>query len=331
MIKYRNVTNVKEFMIIGFPGLPPEYYGIVSFVLLLVFIAILFGNVVIAAVIICERTLHKPTYMIFLNLAMTDLFFGIVTLPKIIARYWWNDMMCSFGVCFAQMYFVHSLGATHSLILLMMALDRFVAVCFPFKYPVLFTNKNISICCSLCWLLTFIRIMGLVLLTLTLPYCDHNTIMQCYCDHTSITKLACGDDVAYVRWVAFANAMVTLLVPLTFIVISYVFIIMTVVKMTASGRDYKFLSTCAPQLFITCLYYVPRCIVYLTDSLGIKFSLDARILIVMLYSLIPAAVNPVIYCLKTIEIKNALTQRFNNRKVNIAFQNKTKFVTSKHT
>ncbi|XP_005796919.1 olfactory receptor 1500-like [Xiphophorus maculatus] len=330
MIKYRNVTNVKEFMIIGFPGLPPEYYGIVSFVLLLVFISILFGNVFILAVIICERTLHKPTYMIFLNLAMTDLSFGIVTLPKIIARYWWNDMMCSFGVCFAQMYFVHSLGAIQSLILLMMALDRFVAVCFPFKYPVLFTNKIISICCGLCWFLTFIRMLGLVLHALTLPYCDLNTIMQCYCDHNSITKLGCGDDVAFVKWVAFANAMVTLLVPLTFIIISYVSIFMAVVKMSASGRDYKFLSTCAPQLFITCLYYMPRCIVYLTDILGIKFSLDARIIITMLYSLIPASVNPVIYCLKTMEIKNALAQRFSNRKINLAFQNETKLVTSKH-
>ncbi|KAM4742738.1 olfactory receptor 10A6-like [Anableps anableps] len=317
MIKYRNVTNVKDFMIIGFPGLPPEYYGIVSVILLIIFIAILFGNAFILAVIICERTLHKPTYMIFFNLAMTDLFFGIVTLPKIIARYWWDDMMCSFGACFAQMYFVHSVGAIHSLILLMMALDRFTAIWFPFRYPVLFTNKNISISCSLCWVLTFIRMMGTVLHALTLPYCDLNIIMQCYCDHSSITKLACGDDVAYVKWVAFTNAMVTLLVPLTLIIISYFSIIVAVLKMSASTSNHKVLSTCAPQILITCLYYVPRCIVYLIDTLGIRFSLDARIIIVMMYSLIPAAVNPVIYCLKTMKIKTALIQRFNNRKISL--------------
>ncbi|XP_047248699.1 olfactory receptor 52B2-like [Girardinichthys multiradiatus] len=320
MIKYTNVTNVKEFMIIGFPELPPEYYGMVSFFLFLVFTAILFGNVFILAVIICEHNLHKPTYVIFFNLAMTDLLFGTVTLPKIIARYWWNDMMCSFGACFAQMYFVHSLGVIQSLILLMMALDRFVAIRFPFRYVVLFTNKNISISCGLCWVLTFILMMGIVLHALTLPYCDRNTIRQCYCDHNSITNLGCGDDVAYVKWVAFANAMVTLLAPLIFIIISYFSIIMAVRKMSVPERHHKVLSTCAPQIFITCLYFVPRCIVYLTDSLGIKFSLNARIIITMMYSLIPPAINPVIYCLKTMEIKTALTQRFSNRKINLAPQ-----------
>lgn len=318
MIKYTNFTNVKEFMIIGFPGLLPEYYGIVSVILFIVFVTILVGNIFIQAVIICERTLHKPTYIIFFNLAMTDLIFGIVTLPKIISRYWWDDVMCSFGACFAQMFFVHSLGAIHSLILLMMALDRFIAIWFPFKYQVLFTNKNISISCSLCWVLTFIRMMGIVQHALTLPYCDLNIIMQCFCDHNSVTKLGCGDGVAYIKQVAFANAMVTLLVPLSFIIISYFSIIMAVVKMSLSENHHKVLSTCAPQIFITCLYYVPRCIVYLTDILGVKVSLDARVIITMMYSFIPATVNPLIYCLKTMEIKTALTQRFKNKKINLA-------------
>lgn len=73
---------------------------------------------------------------------MNDLLFGTVTLPKIISRYWWDDKVISFGACFTQMYFVHSLGAIHSLLLLIMALDRFIAVSLPLKYPVLITNKK---------------------------------------------------------------------------------------------------------------------------------------------------------------------------------------------
>ncbi|KAF7218477.1 olfactory receptor 52B2-like [Nothobranchius furzeri] len=319
-MKYSNVTNIKDFIITGFPGLPPEYNGLVSVILLFVFLAIVFGNIFILGVIAGERSLHKPTYLIFFHLSLTDILFGIVTLPKIIARYWWDDMRCSFGACFTQMYFVHTLGAVHSLILLMMALDRFIAIWFPFQYPILLTNKTVSISCSLCWIFTSIRIMGIVLHALTLPYCDLNIIKHCYCEHISITKLACGDEVAYVKWVSFINAMITLLVPLTFIICSYFLIIIAVLKLSLTGQHHKVLSTCAPQIFITCLYYVPRCFNYLTDNLGFRFSLDAQIILAMMYSLIPAAVNPVIYCFRTMKIKKALMQRFKNRKVSLGIK-----------
>lgn len=317
---YTNITTIKDFIITGFPGLPPEHYGSVSVLLLLLFLAIVVGNAFILAVIICERTLHKPTYVIFFHLAMTDVAFGTVTLPKIIARYWWNDKISSFGACFTQMYFVHSLGAIHSLILLIMALDRFIAIWLPFRYPIVITNKAVSIACSLCWVLTFIRMSGIVLHALTLPYCNLNIIKQCYCDHISITQLGCGESVAYVKTVALANAMVSLLVPLTFIIFSYFSIIVAVLKMSHTEGRHKILSTCAPQIFITCLYYVPRCFVYLAHNLGLSLSTDARIVITMMYSLIPAVVNPIIYCFKTKDIKEALTQRFKNRKVSIAIK-----------
>ncbi|XP_044058899.1 olfactory receptor 52B2-like [Siniperca chuatsi] len=317
-MKHTNITTIKDFIITGFPGLPPEYYGPVSVLLLLIFLTIMVGNAFILAVIMYERTLHKPTYLIFFHLAMTDMAFGIVTLPKIIAIYWWNDTISSFGACFTQMYFVHSLGAIHSLILLIMALDRFVAIWFPFQYPAVITNKAVSIACSLCWVVTFIRMLGIVLHALTLPFCNLNIITQCYCDHISITQLGCGENVAYVKNVSLVNALVNLLVPLTFIIFSYFSIIIAVLKMSHTERRHKVLSTCAPQIFITCLYYVPRCFVYLADNLGFSLSTDARIVVTMMYSLIPAVVNPTIYCFKTKDIKEALMQRFKNRKLSIA-------------
>ena len=317
-MKFTNTTNIKEFIIVGFPGLPPEYYGLVSVLLLLLFLAIVVGNAFILTFIVYERTLHKPTYLIFFHLAMTDMAFGAVTLPKIIARYWWNDMISSFGTCFTQMYFVHSLGAIHSFLLLIMALDRFVAIWFPFRYPVLVTNTTICIACVLCWVLTFIRMLYLVLHALTLPYCNLNVIMQCYCDHISITRLGCGEGVAYVVDVSVANALFTLLVPLAFIIFSYFSIIVAALKMSQAERNHKVMSTCAPQIFTTCLYYVPRCFVYLSYNLGFTFSIQARIVITMLYSLIPAAVNPAIYCLKTQDIKMALTKRFRKRRTSIS-------------
>uniref|UniRef100_A0A3Q1EI66 Olfactory receptor n=1 Tax=Acanthochromis polyacanthus TaxID=80966 RepID=A0A3Q1EI66_9TELE len=313
-----NFTRMRSFFLLGFPGLSPQYYGHVSALLFFIYQAIVVGNIFITAFIVIEKSLQKPTYMVFCHLALNDLTFGTVTLPKIIAKYWFGDGIITFYGCFVQMFFVHYLGSVTSFMLLVMALDRFIAVCIPL-YPLLFTNQNVSIACCCCWVLTFIRMMGIVLHASTLPYCDLNIIMQCYCDHVSITQLGCGDKVAYVKSVALGNAMVTLLVPLTVIILSYFFIIVAVLRMPHTERRHRVLSTCAPQLFITCLYYVPRCFVYLANNLGFSFSPVARIIITMTYSLVPA-VNPVIYCFKTKDIKEALMQRFKNRKISIAIK-----------
>ena len=162
--------------------------------------------------------------------------------------------------------------------------------------------------------------VGIVLHALSLPYCHQNIIKQCYCDHISITQLGCGGEVAYVKRAALGVALCGLLIPLSVVIFSYFSIIIAALKMKGTKRCHKILSTCGPQIFITCLYYVPRCWVYITHTLGFKLNSDARVVITMMYSLIPAIVNPVIYCFKTKDIKEALMQRFKNRKVGTALK-----------
>ncbi|KAM3874716.1 olfactory receptor 52E8-like [Diretmus argenteus] len=312
-----NITTIKDFHIVGFPGLLPQYYGPVSALLLLTFISIVFGNVFILIFVSCVECLHKPTYLIFCHLALTDIAFGFVTLPKIIARYWWDDRIVSFGVCFTQMYFVHSLGAVHSLILLMMAIDRFIAIRVPLRYSVFITNKIISITCGMFWIVTLMRMFVVLSHALSLPFCDSNIIAQCYCDFISIVRLACKKD-KYIEDVAFGFAMFSLLVPLAFIIFSYCAIIICVVRISSSEGRVRTMSTCTPQIFITSLYYIPRCFVYLAYFLGFKFpNADIRIVVIMLYSLLPAAVNPLIYCFKTKDIKETLMKKLKSTRVEI--------------
>ncbi|XP_044210477.1 olfactory receptor 52E8-like [Thunnus albacares] len=312
---YTNVTRIKHFFIIGFPGLSPEYYGPVSALLFVLFLAIVVGNIFILVFVKCERSLHKPTYLIFCHLALTDLAFGIVTLPKIISKYWFDYSIISFYGCFAQMYFVHFLGATHSFILMVMALDRFTAICTPLRYAATFTNTTVSVLCGISWLMPISWMVGIVLDALTLPFCNSNIIVQCYCDHIAITALGC-ENVREVQVVAFGLAMLSLLLPLGFIIFSYFVIIIAVVRMSSSEGRMRTLSTCTPQLLITCLYYMPRCFVYLANNVGFTFSVPVRIVVVMLYSLLPAAVNPIIYCFKTKDIKENLKKKFYRKKIN---------------
>lgn len=307
---FTNVTRIGNFYIVGFPGLLPDYAAHVSAVLFGVLSAIVVGNVFILIFVKCEQSLHKPTYLIFCHLASTDLLFGVVTLPKIISKYWFEDSIISFSGCFVQMYFVHFLGATHSFILMVMALDRFVAVCTPLRYTVFITSTTVSALCGISWFMPMSWMVGIVLHALSLPYCSSNIIVQCYCDHIAITSLGC-QNVRNVQVVAFGLAMFSLLVPLSFIILSYLLIIAVVIRMSNSRM--KTLSTCTPQLLITCLYYLPRCFVYLANNIGFTFSVPIRIVVVMTYSLLPAAINPLIYCFKTKDIKESLKKKFFNR------------------
>ncbi|CAJ1065062.1 olfactory receptor 52E8-like [Xyrichtys novacula] len=314
---YSNVTQLRSFFILGFPGLSPQYYGLVSALFFFIYLIIAAGNIFILSFVMYERHLQKPTYLVFCHLALNDLMFGTVTLPKIISKYWFDDGVVSFYGCFTQMFFVHYLGSVTSFILLVMALDRFVAICVPLRYPGLITNSIISVLCGFAWFIPVSLMVTIVYQALSLPYCKSNIIAQCYCDHISITSQACGEDVKTVAVTTLCMAMFCLLLPLTFILFSYAAIIVSIIKMhSATGRR-KTLSTCSPQLFITCLFYLPRCFVYVANTVGFSFSLDVRILLILLYSLLPPAVNPIIYCFKTQDIKQTLIRRLKTSRIGV--------------
>ncbi|MBN3297776.1 O52N5 protein, partial [Amia calva] len=309
-----NGTQIKEFIIMGFPGLLPQYYSLVPAFLFLVYIAIITGNVIIIVVVTFDKSLHKPTYFIFCNLAVADLSFSSTTLPRIIARYWFDAQTISFSACFLQMFLVHYLGSVNSFLLLVMAIDRYVAICNPLRYPALVKNTTVHVMCAFSWLITII-LMGITALrAVFLPFCGPNIIKHCYCDHIGITRLACTNIASYSLG-AFIIAMIVLLVPLFFIIFSYIQIIISVTKITSSEGRYKAFSTCSSQLFIIALYYLPRCFVYLANVVGITISPDFRIVLILVYSLLPAMVNPLIYCFKTKEIKDSLIKRFRVKKV----------------
>ncbi|XP_061073754.1 olfactory receptor 2AT4-like [Conger conger] len=311
-----NWSAVTEFVIVGFPGLKPKYYGLASAVMFLVYVCTLLGNAIFLMLFTKDRSLHKPMYIILLNLVVLDVLFSTTTLPKIIARYWFQAGTISFTACFVQMYFVHYFGTVVSVILLLMALDRYVAICYPLRYPMIMTNSNVCILSVTAWLISQTGPLMMVIRAYPLPYCASNRIVQCYCDHISITVLACTDRAPY-GFPAFILAMLALLGPLALIVFSYVSIIIAVLQIASTEGRLKMLSTCSAQLIIITLYYLPRCFVYLASNVGIKFSRDLRIVIIMLYSLLPPMINPLIYCLRTNEFKVSFIKLFKGANVDV--------------
>uniref|UniRef100_A0A8C4E5L1 Olfactory receptor n=1 Tax=Dicentrarchus labrax TaxID=13489 RepID=A0A8C4E5L1_DICLA len=313
---YTNITTIEDFVILGFPGLDPAYYGPVSALLFFIYLLILVGNIFILVFVGVERRLYKPTYLIFsfisLFIIQYDLLFSTTTLPKIISIYWFQSGTISFTACFVQMYFVHYLGSVNSFILFLMALDRYRYICHPLRYPLLLKNSTIYILSISVWIGAQAGPLMLVIRAYPLPYCASNIINHCYCDHIGITMLACTDRAPY-GFLAFVLAMVTLLGPLAFIVFSYCSIIISVLKIANVQGRLKLLSTCSTQLIIIALYYLPRCFVYLASNVGITFSVDVRIVIIMLYSLCAPMINPLIYCLRAKDMRESLWKQFSRK------------------
>ncbi|XP_072547131.1 olfactory receptor 2AT4-like [Salminus brasiliensis] len=314
MMSGGNVTFVKDFFIVGFPGLHPSYYGLVSAAMFVVYLCISIGNGIFLFLFATEKSLHKPVYYCFLSLVISDILFSTSTLPKAIARYWFQAGSISFLGCFVQMFLVHYLGTVNSFIMALMSIDRYVAVCNPLRYHTIMTNRNVLILSLVAWVLAYPSNLSMAIRAFPLPYCGANTILHCYCDHISITRLACTDRAPY-SLPAFAFAMVVLLGPLAIIIFSYCCIVVEVMRISSTGGRFKTLSTCTSQLIIISLYFLPRCFNYLAANIGITFNTDLQITIVIMYSMLPPMINPLIYCLRTQEIKKILIRKSQSNKV----------------
>ncbi|XP_073674202.1 olfactory receptor 1E16-like [Garra rufa] len=313
----KNITFVKDFVIVGFPGLQPHYYGLISALLFFVYVCTLAGNATFFILFVMTKSLQKPVYYCIINLVLCDVLFSTTTLPKIISRYWFQDGTISFLGCFIQMFFVHYLGGVGSYVLAVMAVDRYAAICYPLQYHSLMTNQNVLKLILGCWILGLLGPLMMAIRAYPLPYCAENTIIHCYCDHVSITTLACTDRSLY-SIPALINALVVLLGSLAVIVFSYCSIFVAVMRISSTRGRMKTFSTCSPQLIIIALFFLPRCFIYLSGNIGIKFSTDLRLVIVMMYSLLPPMINPLIYCLRTDEVKKILRSQFQKRKIGIS-------------
>ncbi|KAM4048323.1 olfactory receptor 2AP1-like [Anomaloglossus baeobatrachus] len=299
------MANHTGFLLLGFPNIAEKFNVPVSVALFLVYLVSVFSNGTVIALIICNRKLYQPMYVVILNLAISDLLFDTVTLPKIIAKYWFDDGWISFAGCMFQVFCAHFLGSFDSYILLLMSIDRYVAICKPLRYPSIITNRRTILLCCFFWFLTSAIALAIALLDSGIPFCGDNRIRSCFCTNTGVLSLACKD-VTVLKRIIFGIAMFVLLLPLAFILFSYGVIIKVIISQTQTDGRRKAFYTCATHLFVIGLYFVPRIFVYVANQFKLILNEDVNVLILCLYTFVPHMANPIIYCLRTKEIRRTL-------------------------
>ncbi|XP_044143804.1 olfactory receptor 6B1-like, partial [Bufo gargarizans] len=305
-----NQSNVLEFVLLGFPGIAEKFHIAISMSFFLIYNVSLFSNVIVIGLIIFLEHLHQPMYIIIGNLALSDLIFDTLTLPKIIAKYWFGDSSLSFIFCFFQMFFVHTLGSLDSFIIMLMAIDRFVAICRPLHYCSIITNRVVLLFCFIFWLITSVIGIAIAIMGASLPYCGPNEIKNCFCSLTPVAILSCVNSFTTRRNV-FNIALVVHLLPLSFIIFSYVFIIWKIHLMAGENWQ-KVFYTCTTHGLVIFLYFVPRLAVYAYNQFQLFSNADVNVLLICIYTFVPHFTSPIIFCLRTEEIKNTVKKVFQN-------------------
>ncbi|XP_014464364.1 olfactory receptor 6N2 [Alligator mississippiensis] len=306
-----NQSRVTEFIIMGFPNLQ-DFRALVFILLLLIYFLTILGNVVIFTVIWSDARLHTPMYFFVSTLSFLEIWYTATTIPKMLSNLLSERKSISFTGCLLQTYFFHSLGATECYLLTAMAYDRYLAICDPLHYPAIMTTKMCARLAAGCWICGFICPVTEVILVSKLPFCGPNKIQHIFCDFPPLLSLACTDTSINVLVDFIINSFI-ILVTFLFIMVSYVKIIKTVLKIrTAKGRRKAF-STCASHLTVVLIFF--GSITFMYVRLKESYSLDYDRAFAVIYAVLTPLVNPVIYSLRNKEILNAIKRKIPHKRM----------------
>ncbi|NXS88060.1 O52B2 protein, partial [Erpornis zantholeuca] len=290
------------FILTGIPGMEQLHVWI-SIPFCSMYLAALLGNAVLLFTIWAERSLHQPMYLFLCMLAIADLTLSTTAVPKMLALFWFRAREISFGACLTQMFFLHFTSLAESVILLAMALDRFVAICFPLHYGVLLTPSAVAKAGLAALLRSFCIIFPCVFLVRRLPFCGHNVIPHTYCEHMGIARLACADISANI-WYGLVVPFTAGLLDLLLIAASYASILLALSRVPSGSARHKALHTCGSHLCVLLLFYVPAAFTALAQRFGRGIPPGVHILLANLYVLFPPLLNPIVYGVRTRQIRD---------------------------
>ncbi|XP_030044174.1 olfactory receptor 10A7-like [Microcaecilia unicolor] len=300
----KNQTLVTGFILLGFSDLSLQVQRFIFVMLFLFYILAVMGNLLVFTILTVDPVLHTPMYFFLRNLSFLEICFTTVTIPRTLANFLVEDRSISFLACGLQMYFAFFFGSEEGVLLGIMAYDRYVAICNPLRYSTLMSNKKCVYLAVGSWMMCLVLQFGQITFILSLPFCKSNIIHHFVCDISPILKLSCTDTY-FNDVVKFAASVVFLLIPFLTILSSYISIISTVLRMNSKDGRSKAFSTCASHLTAVTLFYGTTMLVYLQPSEGYT---DERIFAVI-YCLINPMLNPLIYSLRSKEVKGAIQKR----------------------
>uniref|UniRef100_A0A4X2LR86 Olfactory receptor n=2 Tax=Vombatus ursinus TaxID=29139 RepID=A0A4X2LR86_VOMUR len=292
--------EVFTFLLIGIPGLEHTHIWI-SIPICFIYFVTIFGNCTILIIIKTESSLHKPMYYFLSMLAFSDLGLSLSSLPTMLRVFLLNAPRISADACFAQQFFIHGFSLMESSVLMIMSFDRFIAIHNPLRYSTILTNARATKLSLLLTMISFLLILPFPFTLKSLTYCKRTLLSHSYCLHQDVMKLACSDnkvDIIYGFFVALVGML-----DLVLISISYIFILKTVLGIASHQEQLKALSTCVSHICAVLIFYIPIITLAVLYRFGKHAPLLIRILMADVLLLVPPLMNPIVYCVKTQQIR----------------------------
>ncbi|XP_058664853.1 olfactory receptor 14J1-like [Ammospiza nelsoni] len=266
-------------------------------------LAALLGNGLIISAVACGHHLHTPMFFFLLNLALSDLGFICTTVPKAVHNSLWNTRTISYTGCAAQVFFFGYFISAEFSLLTIMCYDRYVSICKPLHYGTLLGSRACAHMAAAAWATAFLYSLLHTANTFSLPLCNGNALDQFFCEIPQILKLSCS--ISYLRELGVVAVSVCLVFGcFVFIVFSYVQIFRAVLRIPSEQGRHKAFSTCLPHLAVVSLLVITVAVAYLKPPSMSSPSLDLALSV--LYSVVPPALNPLIYSLRNQELKAAV-------------------------
>uniref|UniRef100_A0A8D1SII6 G-protein coupled receptors family 1 profile domain-containing protein n=1 Tax=Sus scrofa TaxID=9823 RepID=A0A8D1SII6_PIG len=295
---------VSEFLLICFPNYQSWQHWL-SLPLSLLFLLAMGANATLLVTIRLEASLHQPMYYLLSLLSLLDMVLCLTVIPKVLAIFWFDLRAISFSACFLQMFIMNCFLAMESCTFMVMAYDRYVAICHPLRYPSIITDQFVAKASVFIVTRNALLTVPIPILSARLRYCGRNVIENCICANLSVSRLSC-DNFTLNRIYQFVAGWTLLGSDFLLIFLSYIFILRAVLRFKAEGAAVKALSTCGSHFTLILFFSTILLVVVLTNVARRRVPVDILILLNVLHHLIPPALNPIVYGVRTKEIKQGI-------------------------
>ncbi|NWY56301.1 O14J1 protein, partial [Chionis minor] len=297
-----NSSAIVEFLLLAFAD--TRRFQLLHFWLFLaIYLAALLGNGLIISVVACDLRLHTPMYFFLLNLSIIDLGSISTTVPKSMVNSFWDTRAISYYRCASQVFWFLLFVSSEYYLLIVMAYDRYVAICKPLHYGTLMDSRACIKMAAAAWGGGFLNAALHTGNTFSLPFCQGNAVDQFFCEIPQLLKLSCSN--SYIRKIGFT--VISLYVAcgcFLFLALSYVQIFITVLRLPSEQRRKKAFSTCLPHMAVVSLFTVSAMFAYMKPHSVSSPALNLQVAV--LYAVVPPTVNPLIYSMRNQHLKEAL-------------------------
>ncbi|XP_038608783.1 olfactory receptor 6C74-like [Tachyglossus aculeatus] len=305
----RNHTQVTEFILLGFTD-DPDLQTVILLYMSVTYVLSITGNLTIVTLTLLDSRLHTPMYFFLRCFSFLEICFTSTCIPRFLATITTGDRTISYNCCATQLFFVFLLGATEFFLLAAMSYDRYVAICQPLHYATLMSQNVCTLLVLFSWLTGLLVIFPSLILGLQLDFCGPVDIDHFFCDSSPVLQLSCSDT-GFLELTDFVLASGTILFTLVLVVMSYMAIARTILRLPSTQQRKKAFSTCSSHMVVVSITYGSCIFMYIKPSA--KDRVDLTKVVAVLNTSVAPVLNPFIYTLRNQQVKQAfkdLVHRF---------------------